>query len=120
MRGFILLALSILFAAPASAECVASSGPKAQIAERQGTWIVATDQQWNFLRGVFVMNPSTAAGMPLGDGAVIAHVPGAQGSLILFTDGADLVCGAMPIPKELLDLVIDVGEGKPHHLGDGM
>lgn len=98
--------------------CGPLSIPKAVI-ERSagGSWKRLPADQWQFLRGIFVMNPLTPPGLPLGDGAAIARIDGDDGALIFFLDG-DQACGAMPVPKELLEMLRDISTGKVHHEGD--
>ena len=44
--------------------CVNVSVPKNAVIARNGKWIELTPEQWQFLRGVYVMNPQTPAGLP--------------------------------------------------------
>jgi hypothetical protein len=54
--------------------CIDISVPKGAIAARNGKWIELTAEQWQFLRGIYAMNPGTPAGLPYGDKAVLAEV----------------------------------------------
>jgi hypothetical protein len=53
---------------PASA-CVDVSGPKSAIMTGHGRWIELTSAQWQFLRGIYVVNPNTPPGLPYGSGS---------------------------------------------------
>jgi hypothetical protein len=60
---------------------------------------------YHFFMGVYVMNPTTPAGLPPGDGVLLATTKGKDGGTLLWTKG-ELVCGApMQAPKALLDMV---------------
>jgi hypothetical protein len=114
-----LIAVMIAVSGLASAEsepkrCVAASVPRAAIAEKNGGWVVLTPEQWQFLRGVYAMNPMTPPGLPPGDQAVLATVPGQDEGLIFFLDGAS-ACTPMSAPKELIDLLQSVGAGDVAH-----
>jgi len=94
--------------------CVAASVPRAAIAEKNGAWTALTAEQWQFLRGVYAMNPMTPPGLPPGDQAVLVTVPGQDDGLIFFLDGAT-ACTPMSAPKELIDLLHSVGAGDIAH-----
>ena len=47
-----------------TSRCVDASIPKGNVAEHGGKWIGLTQEQWQFLRGIYAMNPSTPAGLP--------------------------------------------------------
>src|ERR1700677_476828 len=82
---------------PASA-CVDVSTPKSAIVARHGRWIELTSAQWQFLRGVYVVNPNTPPGLPYGDKAVLAQVEGKPGGLVFFIDG-EMACTPMEVPQ---------------------
>jgi hypothetical protein len=103
---------------PTQSRCIYASIPKGWIAERNGRWIELTSDQWQFLRGIYAMNPQTPPGLPYGDHAVLAQVGGEAGGLIFFIDG-DKACTPMPVPKELIDMLRDIGAGTITHDGDG-
>ena len=65
---------------------------------RNGKWIELTPEQWEFMRGIYAMNPETPAGLPYGDKAVLAQVDGNSGGLVFFIDG-DKACTPMPVPS---------------------
>ena len=62
-------------AADSSGQCVDVSVPKGAIAARNGKWIELTPEQWQFLRGIYAMNPATPQGLPYGDKAVMVAGP---------------------------------------------
>jgi hypothetical protein len=47
--------------------CIDSNVPRSSIAERGGAWTALTPGRWQFLRGIYAMNPNTPAGLPYGD-----------------------------------------------------
>ena len=53
--------------------CVELSVPKNAVIARNGKWIELTSKQWQFLRGVYALNPDTTQGLPYGDKAVLAR-----------------------------------------------
>lgn len=99
-------------------ECVDSNVPKSSVVERGGSWTPLTPEQWQFLRGIFAMNPNTPVGLPYGDSAVLAQIEGNAGALVFFIDG-DRACTPMLLPHELVDVLRDVAKGKiAHELAD--
>src|SRR5271156_2346501 len=99
--------------------CVDVLTPKSAIAARHGRWIELTSAQWQFLRGVYVVNPNTPRGLPYGDRAVLAQVEGKPGGLVFFVDGK-MACTPMEIPQALLTMVQDVETTAVNHVGTGL
>jgi hypothetical protein len=99
--------------------CIDISVPKGAIAARNGKWIELTAEQWQFLRGIYAMNPATPAGLPYGDKAVLAEVEGNTGGLVFFIDG-DKACTPMPVPHELLAMMQDVATATIMHETGGL
>ena len=66
--------------------------------------IEITPDQWQFLRGVYAMNPEAPPGLPRGDNAVIAQGDGDSSGLLLFVD-RDKPSAPMHAPPELLSLM---------------
>ena len=93
-----MLGLAIASPALAQSRCGQLSEAKAATANHAGTWADATPAQYRFLQGIYAMNPSTPAGLPYGDKAVIATVKDNHGALIFWIDGK-LACTPMPIPQ---------------------
>ena len=100
-------------------QCVDISVPKAAIETHHGKWIELTPEQWEFLRGIYAMNPETPPGLPYGDKAALAKVDGNSGGLIFFIDG-DKACTPMPVPDTLLSMIDDVATAKINHEGSGL
>jgi hypothetical protein len=99
--------------------CVDISVPKKAVEAHKGHWIQLTADQWQFLRGVYAMNPQTPPGLPYGDKAALAKVDGNSGGLIFFIDG-DKACTPMPVPDKLLSMMDDVATAKVSHEGSGL
>jgi hypothetical protein len=99
--------------------CVDVSVPKKAVEARNGKWIQLTAEQWEFLRGIYAMNPLTPPGLPYGDKAALARVDGNSGGLIFFIDG-DKACTPMPVPDKLLAMMDDVATAKINHEGSGL
>jgi hypothetical protein len=114
-----LAVLPQIVAAAESAQCVDVSVPKHAIEARNGKWIQLTAEQWEFLRGIYAMNPLTPPGLPYGDKAALAKVDGNDGGLIFFIDG-DKACTPMPVPDKLLAMMDDVATAKINHEGNGL
>ena len=114
-----LAALPQIVAAAESGQCVDVSVPKHAIEARNGKWIQLTADQWEFLRGIYAMNPLTPPGLPYGDKAALAKVDGNSGGLIFFIDG-DKACTPMPVPDKLLAMMDDVATAKINHEGNGL
>src|ERR1700734_4302083 len=114
-----LAGLPQIVAAAESSECVDVSVPKHAIQTHNGKWIQLTGEQWEFLRGIYAMNPLTPPGLPYGDKAALARVEGDSGGLIFFIDG-DKACTPMPVPQTLLGMMDDVATAKINHEGSGL
>lgn len=113
MRIILAVLLSLLVStAFASDRCKDSKEFKDYVAKHDGQWITLTTNQFNFLRGVFAIHPDTPAGLPFGEGAVLAKI--GEGGMAFFTDG-DKICDAFSAPKQLQDLLNDLEN--PHHEG---
>ena len=115
----VLAVLPQIAAAAESAQCVDVSVPKHAIEARNGKWIQLTADHWEFLRGIYAMNPLTPPGLPYGDKAALAKVDGNDGGLIFFIDG-DKACTPMPVPDKLLAMMDDVATAKINHEGNGL
>jgi hypothetical protein len=99
--------------------CVNVSVPRQAIEARNGRWIELTSAQWQFLRGIYAMNPETPPGLPYGDKAVLAQVDNGSGGLVFFVDG-DKACTPMRAPPQLLALMEEVATGNINHEGAGL
>jgi hypothetical protein len=106
-------------AAEDAARCVDASAPK-QVAEaHHGKWIELTPDQWQFLRGIYAMNPLTPPGLPYGDKAALVKIDGRSGGMVFFIDG-DKACTPMVVPDELLAMMDDVATAKISHEGSAL
>ncbi len=99
--------------------CVDVTVPRNAIMARNGKWIELTPEQWQFLRGVAVLNPETPPGLPYGDKAVLAQLENVAGGLVFFIDG-DKACTPMRAPPALLTLMEEVATAKINHEGAGL
>ena len=120
--GFIAGAAAVW--SPASAAdsarlCADIAGQKAVVAEHHGRWIELDSNQWQFLRGIYAMNPLTPPGLPYGDKAALARVDGNSGGLIFFIDG-ERACTPMSVPDTLLTMMDDVATARIPHEGSGL
>ena len=113
LAAALAIAPQFAFAADPGA-CVELSVPKKAIEAHNGKWIQLTQEQWEFLRGIYAMNPLTPPGLPYGDKAALAKVDGDSGGLIFFIDG-DKACTPMPFPDKLLAMMDDVATAKINH-----
>ncbi len=114
-----LAVLPQLALAGEASHCVDISVPKKAIEAHNGKWIELTPEQWEFLRGIYAMNPLTPPGLPYGDKAALAKVDGDSGGLVFFIDG-DKACTPMPVPDKLLSMMDDVATAKINHEGSGL
>lgn len=114
-----LTALPHIAYADSAPRCVDASVPKKVVESQKGRWIELTAQQWEFLRGIYAMNPLTPPGLPYGDRAVLARVDGNDSGLVFFLDG-NRACTPMEAPKALLALLDDVATAKISHEGSGL
>ena len=109
----------MVHAAEGAARCIDASVPKQAVEAHKGQWIELTSEQWQFLRGIYAMNPLTAPGLPYGNKAVLAKVAGGSGGLVFFIDG-DKACTPMPVPDTLLAMMDEVATAKINHEGTGL
>src|SRR5271154_3431119 len=117
--GLVALSQSALAAEGASPVCVDVSKPKAEVAAHHGRWIELNAAQWEFLRGVYAMNPDTPPGLPYGDHAVLARFDGDSRGIVFFMDG-NKACTPMLAPAELLSMMDDVATETMKHEGAGL
>jgi hypothetical protein len=99
--------------------CVDVSIPRDATKARNGRWIELTPQQWQFLRGIYVMNPYTPPGLPYGDKAALAEVDSSSGGVVFFIDG-EKACTPLRAPPQLLALMQEVATGGINHEGTGL
>ena len=77
---------------------------RAAINGQDGKPIEITPDQWQFLRGVYAMNPEAPPGLPYGDNAVLAQDGGDSDGQSFFIDG-DRPCAPTHAPPALLSLM---------------
>ena len=126
----------MVHAAEGAARCVDTSAPKHAAEARHGKWIELTtyakrnfrganlrdailSEQWQFLRGIYAMNPLTPPGLPYGDKAALVKVDGNSGGMVFFIDG-DKACTPMAVPDQLLAMMHEVATAKINHEGTGL
>ena len=114
-----LLVLPTLAHAADAPRCIDAAVPKKAVEAQKGKWVVLSMEQWQFLRGIYAMNPQTPPGLPFGDKAALATVDGNAGGLVFFIDG-ERACTPMPVPKELIAMMDEVAAAKITHEGDGL
>jgi hypothetical protein len=91
-----------------------------QIARALGgaDFVALTGDQWQFLRGIFVMAPDTPESLPPGDRAAMSLLPDGSGSVI-FVDG-DRACAPIRLGREAIETLMMVGRGDIVHAGQGL
>lgn len=89
--------------------CSAAAPIKAAFEAKHGRWITVTTDQFNFLRGIYALNPNTAPGLPPGGSAVLAQVEGTEdaGGVVFFISG-DLACTPMTVVAPLVKMMREV------------
>jgi hypothetical protein len=113
------IAPALAAGAPPPSRCVDVSTLKEVMAANAVRWIQLTPEQWQFMRGIYAMNPQTPPGLPYGDKAVLAQLDGNNGGMIFFIDGGR-ACTPMPVPAELVTMMRDVATGEvPHEPATG-
>jgi hypothetical protein len=106
-------------AAEDAARCVDASAPRHAAEARHGKWIELTSDQWQFLRGIYAMNPLTPPGLPYGDKAALVKIDGSSGGMVFFIDG-DKACTPMEVPDQLLAMMDAVATAKISHEGSAL
>ena len=117
--GFVALSQGAFAADGAKPTCTDVSAPKAVVAARHGSWTELSDAQWEFLRGVYVMNPETPPGLPYGDHAALARFDGNSGGIVFFIDN-NKACTPMLAPAELVSAIDEVATHTIKHEGAGL
>jgi len=106
-----------VYAVEDATRCVDVSKPKRIIEAQHGKWTELTSDQWQFLRGIYAMNPTTPPGLPYGDKAALATVDGIDGGVVFFLDG-NRACAPMIAPDALLSMMDDVAAATISHEGN--
>jgi hypothetical protein len=92
---------------------------RATTAGQDSKLIELTSDQWQFLRGVYAMNPLTPPGLPYGDRAALARFDELPNGIVFFIDG-DRACTPMTVPDELLSMMDDVATARISHEGSAL
>jgi hypothetical protein len=95
--------------------CIPTTDARDMVERTGGRWIIVTDLQHAFLAGIYAMDPATPQGLPPGDKAALGRKTGDDTGVVFFLDG-DLACSVIPVPKELLDMVDQIGSGDFPHI----
>jgi hypothetical protein len=109
----------MVHAGEGAVRCVDASVPKHVADAHHGKLIELTSDQWQFLRGIYAMNPLTPPGLPYGDKAALLKIDGRSGGMVFFIDG-DKACTPMVVPDELLAMMDDVATAKISHEGSAL
>jgi hypothetical protein len=80
--------------------------------------VTLSDEQFQFVRGLFVMAPDTPSSLPPGDRAAMSMRADGSASIV-FLDG-DQACAPMKLGKEGVDILMQVGRGEVVHSGHGL
>jgi hypothetical protein len=94
--------------------CVDLPTVRASTTGENNKLIELTSDQWQFLRGIYAMNPEAPAGLPDGDKAVLRLGDGDSTGLLFFVD-RDKACTPMNAPPALLSLMEQIAVGDTNH-----
>lgn len=117
--------VAVIGLAPARADdaipwpCGPMSGAAALAKALGGSdFVTLTNDQWQFLRGIFVMAPDTPASLPPGDHAAMSiHSDGSAS--VIFVDG-DRACAPIKLGRQAIEVLMMVGRGDIVHAGQGL
>jgi hypothetical protein len=98
--------------------CVDLAAVRAATTGQNSKLIELTSDQWQFLRGIYAMNPEAPPGLPYGDKAVFT-LGGDSNGLLFFVEG-DKACAPTNAPPALLSLMDQVAVGDASHQGAGL
>ncbi len=88
--------------------------------EHHAKWHEGTLAQWQFLRGIYAMNPLTPPGLPYGDTVGWWVREGEdKGAVAYFLDGI-MACTPMAMPEELLKMLTQIENGEIPHPGKAL
>ena len=117
--GLVMASGGALASEDTGVRCADAAAPEAVVAAHDGRWINLDAKQWQFLRGVYAMNPQTPPGLPYGDHAALARFDGRPDGIVFFIDG-DKACTPMLAPSELLSMLDDVAANTVGHEAAGL
>jgi hypothetical protein len=106
------------FAENGFTRCIDVSEVKNAILGANGSWTEVTPEQWQFVRGIYAMNPQTPPSLPYGDRAVLARINRDAGGVVFFN--GDRACTPMRAPPELLAMMEDVATATIGHQASGL
>jgi hypothetical protein len=112
--GLLAASSEALAEGDSAARCTDASVPKAVVAAHHGRLTDLDVNQWQFLRGVYAMNPQTPPGLPYGDHAVLARFDDRSDGIVFFIDG-NRACTPMVAPSELLSMLADIAANTVTH-----
>ena len=114
LLGGLMLLPEIAFGADTTNPCLNLDVARDVVTARGGKLMDLTPGQWQFLRGVYAMNPEPPASSPYRDSATLAQIDGSSDGLVLFVDGSQ-ACTTMRAPPQLLLLMREVSTGNIDH-----
>jgi hypothetical protein len=91
---------------------------KAVKVEKGTDFTSLSKEQWQFMRGIFVVLPDTPAALPPGDGAQIAILPDTS-AVIAFTDSGR-ACAVIKITAAAVKFLAMIEDGQITHAGQGI
>ena len=94
--------------------CVDLPTVRAATTGEKNKLIELTSDQWQFLRGIYTMNPEAPAGLLDGDKAVLRLGDGDSTGLLFFVD-RDKACTPMNASPALLSLMEQLAVGNTNH-----
>ena len=109
----------IAVGAECALQCLDLATVRAASAGQNSKVIELTSDQWQFLRGIYAMNPMTPPGLPDGDKAALVEIEGHSGGMVFFIDG-DKACTPMAVSDDLLAMMDDVATAKINHEGSAL
>lgn len=102
------------FPAPAATLPCGPSERVHELAQGRGEPFVSlSPEQWEFVRGIYLMDPNTPPGLPPGDGAEMSRREDGSATIV-FLDGP-LACSPMHLLKDGVDILNQVGRGEIVH-----
>ncbi len=83
-----------------------------------GDFVVLSNDQWQFVRGLFVMAPDTPPSLPPGDRAEMSLRPDGSASIIFVDDNR--ACAPIRLGPEAVKVIMQVGRGDLVHAERGL
>ena len=114
--GAVALPPQIAVGAEFANRCVDLATVRTAATGQNSELIELTSDQWQFLRGIYAMNPEAPPGLPYGDKAVFTQGGDDSNGLLFFVDD-DKACTPMNAPRGLLSLMDQFAVGDTNHQG---